>query len=227
MQTVEMSGELNERQQQCLRLALTGGQTLLGMINDLLDISKLEDGSLQLECQNLAANDLIERALQEIESLAQRKGLSLVRDISPDLPTFSGDEEKLRRTLVNLLGNALQFTPGGGTITASARPVAGEQAAVFMVQDTGEGIPKEAFGRIFEKFGQVETGRGRQRLSTGLGLTFCKMVVEAHGGHIWVESELGRGSTFSFMIPVTPLLPRRCDPSPPPRSADSNGGPYR
>jgi two-component system sensor histidine kinase/response regulator len=206
MQTVEMSGELNERRQQCLRLALTGGQTLLGMINDLLDISKMEDGSLRLEYQDLTATALVERALEEIESLAQARSLTLVRDFPPRSPTFSGDEEKLRRTLVNLLGNAVRFTPRGGTITASVGADPDEQAAVFMVRDTGEGIPREAFERIFEKFGQVETGRARQRLSTGLGLTFCKMVVEAHGGRVWVESELGRGSTFSFTIPALRLV---------------------
>jgi two-component system sensor histidine kinase/response regulator len=204
MQTVEMSGELNARQQQCLQLALTGGQTLLGMINDVLDISKMEDGSLRLDYQDLAATDLVEQALKEIEALAQEKGLSLIRDLPTHSPTFSGDEEKLRRTLVNLLGNAVRFTPRGGTITASVRS-AGEQTAVFAVRDTGEGIPTEAFERIFEKFGQVEMGPAGQSLSTGLGLTFCKMVVEAHGGRIGVESELGRGSTFSFTIPITSL----------------------
>lgn len=202
MQTVEMSGELNERQQQCLRLALAGGQTLLGMINDLLDISKMEEGSLRLEYQDVAATELVERALGEIEALAQGKSLALVRDFPPRSPVVCGDDEKLRRTLVNLLGNAVRFTPRGGTITASVRADAGGQATVFMVRDTGEGIPREAFERIFEKFGQVETRRARQGLSTGLGLTFCKMVVEAHGGRIWVESEVGRGSTFSFAMPA-------------------------
>jgi signal transduction histidine kinase len=202
MQTVEMSGELNARQQNYLQLALIGGQTLLGMINDLLEISKMEDGSLRLEYQDLAATELVERALTEIEPLAQRKSLSLVRDFPARSPTLSGDEEKLRRTLVNLLGNAVRFTPRGGTITASVRS-AGEQTAVFAVRDTGAGIPREAFERIFEKFGQVEMGPAGQSLSTGLGLTFCKMVVEAHGGRIEVESELGRGSTFSFTIPIT------------------------
>jgi two-component system, sensor histidine kinase and response regulator len=203
MQTVEMSGELNPRQQNYLQLALIGGQTLLGMINDLLDISKMEDGSLRLQYQDLAATELVERALTEIEPLAQRKSLALVRDFPARSPILSGDEEKLRRTLVNLLGNAVRFTPRGGTITTSVRPGAGEQTAIFGVRDTGEGIPRAAFERIFEKFGQVEMGPAGQSLSTGLGLTFCKMVVEAHGGRIGVESELGRGSTFSFTIPIT------------------------
>jgi len=206
MQTVEMSGELNARQQQCLRLALTGGQTLLGMINDLLDVSKMEDGSVRLEYQDLAATDLVEQALEGIEALAQEKGLTVIRDFPTPSPTFSGDEDKLVRTLVNLLGNAVRFTPRGGTITASVQLGHDERTADFAISDTGEGIPKEAFARIFEKFGQVDMGRSTQKLSTGLGLTFCRMAVEAHGGRIWVESELGRGSTFSFTIPVLRMM---------------------
>jgi signal transduction histidine kinase len=171
------------------------------MISDLLDISKMEDGSLRLEIQDLAATELMEQALDQIEPLAQEKSLSLIRDFGTGSLTFPGDEEKLRRTLVNLLGNAVQFTPQGGTITASVWPGDGEKTVLLAVRDTGEGIPREAFECIFEKFGQVETGRAGQRLSTGLGLTFCKMVVEAHGGQIGVESELGCGSTFSFTLP--------------------------
>lgn len=206
LQSLEMLGELNARQQKCLHLGLTGGQTLIGMIDDLLDISNMEDGCFRLVYQDLTATDLVERAVEEIESLAQRKSLSLVRDFPANSLTLSGDEEKLRRTLVNLLSNAVRFTPRGGTITVSVQPGADEKTAVFVVKDTGEGIPREALGQIFEKFGQVETGRAGQKLSTGLGLTFCKMIVEAHGGRIGVESEAGRGSTFSFTIPVRPAM---------------------
>jgi two-component system, sensor histidine kinase and response regulator len=128
----------------------------------------------------------------------------LAQEIVPDLPTLYADEEKLLRTLVNLLGNAIKFTPAGGAVTLSARPSDTERVLLLSVTDTGEGIPAEAFARIFEKFGQVESRQAGRRMSTGLGLTFCKMVVEAHGGRIWVESELGQGSTFSFTVPLTP-----------------------
>jgi signal transduction histidine kinase len=205
MQTVEMSGGLNALQQQCLRLALAGGQTLLGMINDVLYISKMEGGFLGLEYQDLSPTDLVERALAEIETLAGAKGLSLIRNFTAEPVTFSCDAEKLRRTLVNLLGNAIRFTPQGGAITVSIEPEAGERMLTFRVSDTGPGIPAEAFDRIFEKFGQVEAAANGQKLSTGLGLTFCKMAVETHGGQIWVESELDRGSTFAFSIPMRPI----------------------
>jgi two-component system sensor histidine kinase/response regulator len=115
------------------------------------------------------------------------------------LPPFSGDEDKLRRTLVNLLGNAIKFTPFGGTITAAAELQ--EDVLLFSIHDTGEGIPPEAFDRIFDKFGQVENRKAGRKMSTGLGLTFCKLAVEAHGGRIWVESRSGEGSAFYFTIP--------------------------
>jgi two-component system, sensor histidine kinase and response regulator len=213
MQSVEMAGELSAEQQQCLQLAQSGGRTLLGLINDVLDVSKIEDGSLRLEYEEISVADLIEQALQEIQVLAQIKGISLVRNIGADVLTAQADGEKLRRTLVNLIGNALRFTPREGTITVSARLKGDEGSVTFSVSDTGEGIPSEAFERIFEKFGQVETGR-RQKLSTGLGLPFCKMVVEAHGGRIWVESELGKGSTFSLTIPLQPAGATAGQPDP-------------
>jgi signal transduction histidine kinase len=203
LQTLELLGDnLNADQSEMLEIALNGGQTLLGMVNDLLDISKLEDGSLQLEYGPVEPMALAERATGQVSLLTREKGLNLVTDVSPDLAAFSGDEDKLRRTLVNLLGNAIKFTPVGGTVTVVARRAENEQAILFSVQDTGEGIPKEAFGRIFEKFGQVESRKAGRKMSTGLGLTFCKMAVEAHGGRIWVESELGSGSQFNFTVPL-------------------------
>jgi signal transduction histidine kinase len=200
MQTVPLAGDLNEVQSEMVALAVEGGQTLLGMINDLLDISKMEDGSLALEVADLDATDLIEGVVGQVAPLARNKDISLIK-IAPDVPPFRGDQDKLRRTLVNLVGNAIKFTPAGGTITLVAQLDAEENALVFSVRDTGEGIPEESFGRIFEKFGQVESRKAGRKMSTGLGLTFCRMAVEAHGGRIWVESELGIGSTFSFTVP--------------------------
>jgi two-component system, sensor histidine kinase and response regulator len=176
---------------------------LLGMINDLLDISKMEGGSLPLERQELRAADLVDYALQQVAALAQERSLQMVRDLPDETVLFCGDEEKLRRTLVNLLGNAIKFSPTGGTITTSARWEENGNAIIFAVRDTGEGIPPEATQRIFEKFGQVETRKAGRKMSTGLGLAFCKLAVEAHGGQIWVESKMGQGSTFSFSLPFS------------------------
>jgi signal transduction histidine kinase len=203
MQTVEAVGDLNASQQEMLKLSIDGGHTLLGMINDLLDIDKMEKGSLQLDYGDVSPGELVSSSLAQVALLASGKNIRLSSEVAPDLPNFFGDGDKLRRTLVNLIGNALKFTPSGGAVAVSVRRGdADGDSLVFAVQDTGEGIPKEAFDRIFEKFGQVENRKAGRKMSTGLGLTFSKMAVEAHGGRIWVESEPGQGSVFSFALPL-------------------------
>ena len=200
LQTVPVVGDLSEIQTEMLEIAVDGGQTLLGMINDLLDVEKMEQESVPLDRVPLTAAGLIERATAQVALLAQGSGIALVSEAPMSLPPFQGDEDKLRRTLVNLLGNAIKFTPTGGTITTTADAEGGD--VLFSVRDTGEGIPPEAFERIFEKFGQVENRKAGRKMSTGLGLTFCKLAVEAHGGRIWVESQAGRGSAFYFTVPL-------------------------
>ena len=200
MMTMEGLGEMNDLQQEMLTMGIQGGQILLDMINDLLDISKMEDGSLKLSREPLQPEAMATLALQQVRALAAGKELQLIADVDPDLPVIQADRDKLARTLVNLLGNACKFTPDGGTITFAVRAL--DHAVRFSVSDTGEGIPAESFERIFDKFGQVETRKAGHKHSTGLGLTFCKMIVELHGGRIWVESELGQGSTFFFTLPV-------------------------
>ena len=207
MQTLELVGDLNEDQREMMDIAIEGGETLLGMINDLLDVEKMESGTMQLEYSDLRAEGLVKGAIGQVASLAESKDLKLIQHIAPDLPFFSGDASKLTRTLVNLLGNAIKFTPAGGTITVETRRSEDEKSIVFLVSDTGEGIPEESFERIFEKFGQVASRKAGRMMSTGLGLTFCKLAVEAHGGHIGVESTPGEGAMFCYAIPLaTPTL---------------------
>jgi len=188
-------GALNTEQREMMAIAVGGGKTLLGMINDLLDVEKMQAGKTHLQYEDLSAAVLIAAAIDQVKLLAKDTHTSIVTDIAADVPRISGDEKKLSRTLVNLLGNAIKFTgPGTVTIAASA-----DNAQVrFAVRDTGPGIPVEAFERIFEKFGQLDP---QHKVGTGLGLAFCKLAVEAHGGHIAVESTPGAGSTFSFTIP--------------------------
>lgn len=205
LQTMQMIGGLEELHTELLEMALGGGETLLRMINDLLDISKMEAGQLKLEMMETDARHVAQTSLQQVSMLAQNKNIELKNAGETELPFLRADEDKLMRTLTNLLGNAIKFTPIGGTVTLQIRPEQKNENITgvrFAVSDTGEGIPREAFSRIFEKFGQVESRREGRKMSTGLGLTFCKMAVEAHGGHIWVESEVGKGSTFQFVIPV-------------------------
>lgn len=202
MQTLEIVGEMSEDQREIMNIALSGGETLLGMINDLLDIVKMESGSLKLDYAALDIPKLVTSSVDQVASLFKEKKVILDQHIDVDSVIAHGDENKLRRTLVNLLGNAIKFTPSGGTVTIGVQLDETKQFLRFSVSDTGEGIPAEWQTRIFEKFGQVESRMHGHKASTGLGLTFCKLAVEAHGGNIGVESELGKGSTFYFTIPL-------------------------
>jgi signal transduction histidine kinase len=190
-------GEVNETQREMLAVAAAGAKTLLGMINDLLDVEKMEHGSTQLQYAGLSASGLVAAAIQQVASLAEDAGTTLVTDVAPEVPAFAGDENMLSRTLVNLIANAIKFTRAG-IVTISACRMEPDTVR-FSVRDTGKGIPAEAFERIFDKFGQVDS---RDNVGTGLGLAFCKLAVEAHGGTISVASTPGTGSTFAFTIPL-------------------------
>ena len=195
VEMLEKDETLSEMQHEIVAIAAGGGKTLLGMINDLLDVEKMEAGASQLHYEELSAAALVAVALDQVASLALDGRNVLVTEVGPGLPLFPGDANKLSRTLVNLIGNAIKFTRGGTvTITASGDE---EEGVRFSVRDTGEGIPSEAFERIFEKFGQLDS----RKVGTGLGLAFCKLAVEAHGGRIEVESTPGVGSIFSFTVP--------------------------
>ena len=198
MEMVAGEGPLSEMQREMMNIATSGGRTLLGMINDLLDVEKMESGTIQLHYEALSAAELVASAVEQVASLAAMEQTSIVTAIDPETPAFEGDANKLSRTLVNLIANAVKFTHGG-TVTVTAGR--GKGATIcFAVQDTGAGIPAEAFERIFEKFGQLDA---HTKVGTGLGLAFCKLAVEAHGGRIQVESTLGAGSKFSFTIPLS------------------------
>ena len=189
-------GGLSDMQQEMIDIAVNGGKTLLGMINDLLDVEKMESGATQLHYEALSALTLVKAATEQLASLAKEGEATLVMEVPADLPPFAGDSGKLSRTLVNLIANAIKFTRAG-TITITAALDGADMR--FAVRDDGTGIPETAFERIFEKFGQLDS---RSRVGTGLGLAFCKLAVEAHGGRIAVESVVGSGSTFTFTIPV-------------------------
>jgi len=198
IEMVAGQGPLSEMQREMMNIATSGGRTLLAMINDLLDVEKMESGVPQLHYEPLSAAELVAGAVEQVASLAAMERTSIVAAIAAELPPFAGDANKLSRTLVNLIANAIKFTRGG-TVTITAAEAEG-QSIRFAVRDTGAGIPAEAFERIFEKFGQLDA---RTRVGTGLGLAFCKLAVEAHRGCINVESTLGAGSTFSFTIPLS------------------------
>lgn len=179
LQTMPLVGDLDEIHTELLEMALSGGETLLRMINDLLDISKMEAGQLKLEIMEFDAHHVAQTSLQQVSMLAQNKNIELKNGGDSPLPVLRADEDKIMRTLTNLLGNAIKFTPAGGSVTLLIDLEREDEIITgvwFSVSDTGEGIPREAFERIFEKFGQVENRREGRKMSTGLGLTFCKMV---------------------------------------------------
>jgi signal transduction histidine kinase len=156
----------------------------------------MESGGTQLLYETLSPATLVTAAAEQLASLAKEGEATLVVDVPADLPPFAGDAGKLTRTLVNLIANAIRFTRAG-TVTITA--VLDGDHIRFAVRDDGIGIPETAFERIFEKFGQLDS---RSRVGTGLGLAFCKLAVEAHGGRIAVDSVVDKGSTFTFTIPV-------------------------
>jgi signal transduction histidine kinase len=182
--------------------ALASADVLLEMVNTLLDINKMESGAMDLELELASFPEVADKALAQVRGLAHEHNHELTAELDPDCPPIRADADKLRRVVVNLLGNAIKFTPDGGHIKLTAR--CEDEGLTFSVIDDGPGIPADDRERIFEKFGQARARQAGHRQSTGLGLTFCKMVAEAHGGRIWAESEVGQGSTFSVFIPAAP-----------------------
>ena len=197
-------GDLSGEQREMISMSHGSGERLLGLVNELLDISKMEAGEMTIERESVEIEPLFRDAMREIGGATSddAKKARLSSEIAPDLPSVLGERDLLLRVLINLLGNALKFTPKTGQVTlGAARDETNPNFARFTVRDSGEGIPSADLDKIFDKFGQVETRKAGRKMSTGLGLTFCKLAVETHGGKIWVESEVGQGSTFSFTIP--------------------------
>jgi signal transduction histidine kinase len=199
LQTLErLEGEsLSDRGREFVQTALASTEDLVEMVSSLLDVSKMEAGEMKLNLTQCELLTIAREALAKVEPLRGDRQLMLSGADEP--VTVMADAEIIARVFQNLLGNALKFTPDGGRVSVGIEPSA--DAVRVLVQDTGPGIPPEYRERIFEKFGQVEHPANKQRYSTGIGLTFCKLAVEAHGGQVGVDSEEGRGSTFWFTLP--------------------------
>ncbi len=188
---------------QLLAMAQQNSERILVMVNELLDISKLEAGQMPLNLESVILEPLIQETLSRLEPLAAEAQITLTVEMALDLPPVMMDPQLMARVFNNLIDNAIKFTPDGGEIRVWARKeMVGEAAQLCVgVSDTGPGIPPEVQGRIFEKFKQVDGSQGRRR-GTGLGLPFCRLVVETHGGEICLESEVGKGSTFIVVLPL-------------------------
>ncbi len=201
LDTILRVGTLTDTQQRCLSLARKGGITLAQTIDSILDASVSEIDRIELKLEEISPAQIMQIACQQMMPLAEKSSVRLVCGAAEILPLMA-DTEKLRRVMVNLVSNAIQNTPPGGEIFVNAHEIEGRTVR-FTVKDTGRGIPTEAFDRIFQKFGRVKPDRcvGTEN-GTGLGLPFSRIVVEAHGGKIWVESELGHGTSFHFTLPL-------------------------
>lgn len=220
-----LGGPISPQQDELLSIAYQSSQSMLEMVNTLLDISKMEQGHMTLNIEDVSPFDIIEEALSRLQASATDHQITLVQQVPDNLPNMQADREKALRILQNLIDNSIKFTPHGceiatgvaylrtntkGTVLTDSVitfveipvtvPAVGKgEWLLFWVSDQGPGIPPQYQERIFEKFGQI---RGRKVRGTGLGLTFCKLATESHGGQIWLESIEGDGTTFAFLLPL-------------------------
>jgi signal transduction histidine kinase len=192
-------GELPEKAIARLERVQANGKHLLGLINAVLDISRIEAGQFSLNLGEYALSSLIETVRVATESLASEKGLELHTEVAPQLPSGFGDEQRLMQVLLNLVGNAIKFTDTG--MVAVTASLENDEFAIY-VRDTGPGIAPAQQGRIFEEFQQVDSTDTKTKGGTGLGLAISKQIIDMHGGRIGVESELGAGATFHIRLPV-------------------------
>jgi PAS domain S-box-containing protein len=205
MTTLALETNLDSEQRDYLNMVKSSGESLLTLLNDILDLSKIEAGKLDLEITDLSVEDCIEEAVQPLALGAQQQGIELVWNVSKDIPSVvRGDSTRLRQVLINLGGNALKFTTLGQVSIYAQLAGTTENGLVvqFTVSDTGIGIPQDKQRKIFEAFSQADMSTTRRYGGTGLGLSICQRLVQLMGGRIWVESEEGRGSQFHFTITV-------------------------
>jgi signal transduction histidine kinase len=204
-----MFGDVNEKQAEYLHDILESGRHLLSLINDILDLSKVEAGRLELELGRFHLPTALDNALTLVRERATRHGITLTQAVDPEVGDIVADERKVKQILLNLLSNAVKFTPEGGRVGLTA--TAAEGVITIAVSDTGIGIAPEDQAAIFEEFRQVGRDDARKQEGTGLGLTLAKKFVELHGGRIWVESQVGQGATFTFTLPVAATATSRVD----------------
>src|SRR5262249_3237826 len=190
---------LGQKSLDALTRIRSNGKHLLGLINTVLDIAKIESGQFTLNMAEYTIESVVETVRAATESLAQNKKLVLKTEVAKSLPIGLGDEQRLTQVLLNLVGNAIKFTDAGAvSIAAGAR----KGHFAVSVTDTGPGIPLDQQARIFDQFHQVDSSNTKAKGGTGLGLAIAKQIVEMHGGRIWVESTPGKGSTFQMELPT-------------------------
>lgn len=197
----EVFGTLTEKQRKYVNNSSESGQLLLALINDILALSKIEAGKVKLHLSPVSITSLCQNCVRQVSSLAQKKGIIMSQNVDQQTITAQADEGWLKQVLVNLLNNAVKFTPGGGEVALTVSGNAAEKTINFMVTDTGVGIAPENLERIFTPFIQVDSSLSRQYYGTGLGLSLVTRIIEMHGGAVSVESQVDKGSCFTVSIP--------------------------
>jgi len=216
-----LAGPLADNQKELVNDISTSGRHLLSLINDILDLSKVEAGKMELELGEFNLEELINGSLVMFKEKAMKHNIKLSAEVEAGIGNIVADQRKIKQVLFNLLGNAMKFTPDGGSVRVVARRVKSSELGVkslpmpennseladfdfieVSVEDTGIGISPEDQKKLFQPFQQIDSAFSRQYAGTGLGLSLCKSFVELHGGRIWVESEVGKGSRFVFVIPI-------------------------
>jgi signal transduction histidine kinase len=192
-------GEAPEKAQAVLKRVESNGRHLLGLINDVLDLSKIEAGQLTLTLTDYSMKDVLYNVFSAVEPLANDKKLGFKVEAQPDMPKGHGDERRLTQVVLNLVGNAIKFSDTGAVVIKASST---NGSFTVAVQDNGPGISQADQGKIFEEFQQADNSATKKKGGTGLGLSISRRIVEMHGGKLWVESEIGKGSVFSFTLPV-------------------------
>lgn len=198
-------GSLSPNQERYIRNIKTAGKHLLEMINNVLDLAKIDSGRMELQIETFSVEDVLKEVVTTMKPLADKKSINLILSLDPEAKILTADRVKFKQILYNLLSNAIKFTPEGGTVDVTSELDSSKETPIlsFSVCDTGVGIPPDALEKIFDEFAQVDSSFSRQYGGVGLGLALTKKLVELHGGKIKAESQLGRGSTFTFTLPYT------------------------
>jgi len=201
-------GEPSEKMLGILKRLEANGRHLLGLINDVLDLSKIEAGQLELELSDYCVQDITQTVRSTLEPLASDKKLAFKLELARELPPGHGDGRRLTQVLINLVGNAIKFTDAG---EVAIKAEANNGAFYVAVRDTGPGISAADQAKLFQEFQQADNAITRKKGGTGLGLAISKRIIEMHGGKIWVESQPGQGTTFTFTLPV--IVERQVEPA--------------
>jgi signal transduction histidine kinase len=193
-------GEVNSKQRHFLEIVKTNVDRLSELIGDLLDTARIEAGRVRLEIEPVQVASIVGEVCDSLAETIRERGLELTIEAAPEIPAVQADRNRLIQILMNLLSNAYRYTPSGGSITVSVQST--DDAVLVQVTDTGIGIAPEDQEKIFERFYRVDHELVNQQAGTGLGLPIARSLVELHGGRLWLESEFGAGSTFSFTLPA-------------------------